>query len=74
MASGGPFGPNISGGLARRIYNLNAAPPGICKAGFHEVAEVVRRKGKLGYPPSVATDSQLGYSVAAHQSAELLFD
>ena len=36
--------------------------------------EVLRYKGQVCYPPSVATDAQLGFSVIAYQSAELLFD
>ena len=36
--------------------------------------ELLRRPGQVGLPPSVATDAQLGFSVIAYQSAELLFD
>ena len=36
--------------------------------------EVVRCKGQVGYPPSVAADSQSGFLVWAYQPAELLFD
>ena len=29
--------------------------------------------GQVGYPASMATDAQLGYSVTAYQSADILF-
>ena len=35
---------------------------------------VLRSTGHVGYPPSVATDSQLGFSAMAYQSAEVLYD
>ena len=34
--------------------------------------EVLRSPGQAGYPPSVATDALLGFSVMAYQSAEAL--
>ena len=53
--------------------DLDATPPGIRKAGFREVLEVLRGPVKGGYPPSVATDAHLGFSVMAYRSAEVLF-
>ena len=43
------------------------------KATAREVIEFLRTKGQVGYPLSTATDSQLGYSVMAYQSADVLF-
>ena len=35
---------------------------------------MIRNPGQVGYPLREATDAQLGFSVVAYQSAELLFD
>ena len=35
--------------------------------------EALRRPGRVGYPPSVATDAQLGFSLMAYQPAEVFF-
>ena len=51
------LGPNASGELPQRIYDLAATPPETRKAGFREIAEVHRCKGHVGYPPIVATDA-----------------
>ena len=32
-----------------------------------------KAQGRVGYPPGVTTDAQLGCSVAAYQSAGILF-
>ena len=66
-------GPNASGAYSQRVFDLGATHPGIRGAGFREVMEVLRGPGKAGYPPSLATDSQLGFSVMAYRLAELLF-
>ena len=42
-------------------------------AGFRDVMGVLRRQGLAGFPPSVATDAHLGFSVMAYQKAEALF-
>ena len=55
------------------VADSDAAPPSIRKAGFREVAGVLRFPGQVGYPPGVATDAQVGFSVMAYQSAEMLF-
>ena len=73
-ATGARLGPNASGELLRRISKLDSSPPGSRKAGLREVSEVLRRSGQVGCPPIVSTDAQLGFSVAAYQSADLLFD
>ena len=65
------LGPNTPRELPRRIYELAATPPGIRKTGFRKVMEALRRKGQVGYPPSVATDAQLEFSSMAYQSAGL---
>ena len=38
------------------------------------MVEVLRFKGQVGCPPSVAADAQLGFSATGYQSAELLFE
>ena len=70
--AGTHLGPNASGAYSQRVCNLGATLPGIRQAGHREVAEVIRSPGQVGYPPSVATDAQLGFPVMAYQSAELL--
>ena len=65
--------PAASGELPQRIYDLSPAPPRIRRAGSREVAYALRCGGQVEYPPSVAPDAKLGYSVLARQSAELLF-
>ena len=56
------------------VSDLGATPPGIRMAGFFEVMGVLRSPGQVGFPPSVATASKLGFSVTAYRSAEGLFD
>ena len=68
------LGPHASGVYPQRVFDLGATPPGIRKAGFGEVMEVLRGPGRAGYPPSVPTDAQLGFSVAAYQLAEMLVE
>ena len=68
---GARLGPDASGLYSQMVSDLGATPPGIRKAGFREVMEVLRRPGQVGYPPNVATDAQLGFSVMASQSAEV---
>ena len=58
--------PRAPGIHSQRIYVLDAIPPGIRRAGFREVMEVLRRPGQVGYPPSVVTDAQLGFSAMAY--------
>ena len=67
-------GPYASGLYSKMVSDLDATPPGICKAGFPEVLIILRSPGQAGYPPSAATDAQLGSSAMAYQSAEVLFD
>ena len=67
-------GPNASGLSPQMVPDSDATAPGIREAGFREVVEGLRCPGQAGYPPSVATDAQLGFSVMAYQSAEVLFD
>ena len=71
---GARSGPSASGIYPRTVSNLGATPAGIQKAGSRELMEALRRPGQVRYPPSVATDFQLGFSVAAYQSAEVPFD
>ena len=66
--------PICSGLHSQMASDLDATPPGIRKVGFRELMGVPRCPGQVGYPPSVATDAQLGFSVLAYQSAEILFD
>ena len=66
MARGRQVGRQSTGRLA-------STPPGIKKAVLREVRGVLRSKRHVGYPPSVATDAQLGFSVMARQYAEVLF-
>ena len=54
------------------VSALDATPPGIRKPGYRQVMEAMRCPGQVGYPPSVATDAQLGFSVMAYHSAEVL--
>ena len=63
---GARLGPHASGIHPRMVFDLDAAPPGIRKAGFRETMEALRYPGQVGYPPS--------FSVATYQSAEVLFD
>ena len=67
------LGPYASGLYTPLVPDLDASPPGTSKAGFREVMEALRSPGQPGCPPSVATDTQLGFSVMAYQSAEVLF-
>ena len=61
------LGPYASGALSQCIFDLDATPPGIRKAGFREVMEVLRSSERVGYPRSVATGTQLGFSFMAYQ-------
>ena len=70
---GARWGPYTSGIYSQMAPDPVAARPGIRKAGNHEVAEVLRSRGQAGHPPSVATDAQLGFTVTAYQTAEVLF-
>ena len=67
---GARLGPNASGIHPQKVPDVDATSPGIRKAGFRGVMEVLRCPGQVGYPPGVATDAQLGFSVKAYQSAE----
>ena len=67
------LGPRASGEVSQRTYDLDATPLGIRDAGLREATGVIRCKGQVGYPPSVATDALLGFSAMAYQSAELSF-
>ena len=49
-------GPNASGIHSQMIFDLGATSPGIRKAGFREVIEVLRRPGQAGHPPIVETE------------------
>ena len=68
---GARLGPFASGICSQVVSDLDAAPPGIRKAGFREVVEVLRIPGQVGSPPSFATGARLGSSVMAYQSAEV---
>ena len=61
------LGPSASGAYSIRVFDLDATPPGIRRAGFREVLEFLRPPGQVGYPPNVATDAQSGFSVMAYQ-------
>ena len=50
------LGPNASGIHSQRVSVLDATTPGIRKAGFREVMEVLRCPGQAGNPPIVETD------------------
>ena len=73
MASGGALGFQRARDLFLTGLDLGATPPGIRKAGFREVVEILRRPGQVGRPPDVATEAQLGFSAMAYQLAEALF-
>ena len=60
------LGENATEKWAQRINKLPSTPPGFRKAAFREVTEVLRSKGQLGFPPSVATEAHLGFSVMAY--------
>ena len=66
-------GPNASGIYSQRASDRDAAPPGIRRADFREAMDVPRCPGQVGFPPSVAADTQLGSSTIAYRSAEALF-
>ena len=66
--------PDASGDMPQCIYQLDVTPPEIRKAGFREVMEALRCKGQVSYPPSVATDAQVGFSAMANRSVGLLPD
>ena len=68
------MGPNASGLYSQMVSDLDATPPGIRKAGFREVMDVLRCPDQAGSPPGVATDAQLGFPVMAYRSAEVPFD
>ena len=68
------LGAAASGVYSQRVSDLDAASPGIRKAGSREMVVVLRSPGQAGYPPSIATDAHLGFLVMAYQSAEVLFD
>ena len=48
--------------------------PGARRANVRECLQVLENPDQLGYPGTILSDSQLGYSVYAYQSAEVLFD
>ena len=50
------LGPNAPGIYSQRVSDLDATTPGIRKAGFREVIEVLRRPGQAGHPPIVETE------------------
>ena len=60
------LGLTASGELPQRTRDLPPTRPGIRKSGLRDVMDVLRRKGQAGHPPIVATDAQLGYSVAPY--------
>ena len=66
------LGPTAAGELSQHIYDLPSTHPGIRRSGLRGVMDIRRCRRQVGYPPSVATDAQLGLSVMAYQSAELL--
>ena len=68
------LGSNVSGINSQLFTDLDAAPPCVRKAGLSQVATVLRSPGLVGRPTSVAADAQLRFSMAAHQSADVLFD
>ena len=45
------LGPNSSGVYPRRVFDLDAPPAAIRKAGFGGVMKVLRSPGQVGYPP-----------------------
>ena len=49
--------PSVTGLYARRVFDLDATPPGIRIAGFGEVMEILRSPGQAGYRPVVSTDA-----------------
>lgn len=55
------------------MATLESIPPGVRWAAAREVMVAHQAKGQVGYPPSIATDAQLGFSVLAYQSAAVLF-
>ena len=67
------MGMDADSSWAQRATSLSSTPPAARKASVREVMEFVQVKGEAGYPPRSATDAQLGYSVTAYQSAEILF-
>ena len=61
-----------AGARSQRIHKLPPAHPGVRMAAFRDVMEVLRLRGKAGYPPGAPTDANLGYSVMAYQSGAIL--
>ena len=47
---GARLGPYASRAYSRLVWDLDATPPGIRKAGFREVTEVLCSPGHVGYP------------------------
>ena len=62
---GARLGENADGSFARRATSLASPAPGVRKAPVREVMGGLRARGKVGYPPSLTTDAQLGYEVMA---------
>ena len=67
------LGGNASGAWSQRIRELSSNHPGVRIAAFRKVKETLRSRGKVGWPPSVATDAHPGFSVMAYQSGAILF-
>ena len=63
------LGAAVSGFQRRRCWEVSRAcfGPGFHPPGIREVMGVLRSPAQVGYPPSIATDAHLGFSVMAYQ-------
>ena len=74
MAPRSAPGAQCVGAHSGRVFDVDANPPGIRKAGYREVMEELWSPGLLGFLPSAATETHLDFSVMALRMAELLSD
>ena len=67
------MGEGAEGSWPQRVAFLSSTPPAAEGASVREVMEFLRARRQEEYPPIIATEAQLGYSVTACQSKEILF-
>ena len=70
---GGRSATDADGSWAQRATSSIPTPPAAQEAVAREVMEFSRAKGRAGNPPSITTGAQLGYSLMAYHSTEILF-
>ena len=68
------LGPDANGLLPRKADSVTATPQGVRKTSAAEMIAFFRAGEQVGFPPPISSGASLGFSAAASQSAEILFD